>query len=479
MLDVAMRAGVSLKSVSRVINREPHVSDTLRAKVERAIAELDYVPDTAARSLAGARSFIISVLFDNPSPNYTVKLQAGVYRACMENQYHLRIDRIDTSRPDTEIEAQLASLLPVDWDIVHSNDWQTGLIPVYLREMYRHRPGLTQARSVFTIHNVGYQGIFWHWDMELTGLDWRLFNWRQLEFFGKLNLLKGAIVFADAITTVSPRYAEEIQGPEQGKGLEAVIRWHSPRLRGILNGVDYRVWDPATDTLIARQYELRTVREGKRVCKSELQRSAGLPVRADVPLLSMITRLDAQKGIELLHAAADQLLARDVQLIVLGTGEESYKRMLAELQDRYPDKVAISVGFDEVLAHRIQAGADMILIPSRYEPCGLTQLIALRYGTVPVVRATGGLADTIEDCTDSSLASGTANGFTFQEYTPEAFLRCVDRALNLWSQRELWAKLVRTGMSQDWSWSRSARQYAELYEEVRSEQWPRPEEFMR
>ncbi len=357
---------------------------------------------------------------------------------------------------------QVASLLPVEWDIIHANDWQTGLVPVYLREMYRHRPGLTQARSLLTIHNIAYQGIFWHWDMKLTGLDWRLFHWRRLEFYGNLNLLKGGIAFADAISTVSPRYAEEIQSPEQGHGLDSL---------------DYRVWNPATDGFIAQRYDVETVVEGKRACKSQLQRSNNLPVRDDVPLLCMITRLASQKGIELLLAVADRLLARDVQFILLGTGETRYRRMLAELSDRYRDKAVFLDTFNEVLAHRIQAGADLILIPSRYEPCGLTQLIALRYGTVPVVRATGGLADTIVDCTDTSLMAGTANGFSFSAYTPEVFWQCLERALQMWKRREDWHKLVRTGMGQDWSWQRSARQYLELYEQVRSDRWPRPEEF--
>jgi starch synthase len=366
-------------------------------------------------------------------------------------------------------------------DVLHNNDWQTGLVSVYLREEYNRRlpPNLraryARIRTLFTIHNIAYQGLFWHWDMPLTGLDWRLFNFQQLEFYGKINFLKAGIVFSDAITTVSPTYSREIQTPYYGCGLEGVLSERRAQLAGIVNGVDYAVWNPATDRHLAAKYDVDTVAEKKPICKAALQRRFRLPERPKTPLLGIVSRLVEQKGIHLVGRTADFWLTSrprepsgasparlagptgeddntGAQLVVLGDGDPVYHRMLKDLQARHPQRVGLYLGFDEVLAHQIEAGADVFLMPSEYEPSGLNQLYSLKYGTVPVVRATGGLADTIVDATDANIAAGRATGFTFLANNPGTFRTTVERALEMYRRHpDIWLQLMKTGMRQDWS----------------------------
>ena len=350
-------------------------------------------------------------------------------------------------------------------DIIHAHDWQTGLVPAYLKIEYASSPLYRSMGSVFTIHNMAYQGRFWHWDMLLTGLDWKYFNWQQMEAYGQLNLLKTGIVFADAISTVSPRYAQEIQTPEFGAGLEGVIQSRRDVLWGILNGIDYTVWNPTTDPHLPAPYDEHTVWQQKPFCKAALQSEVGLPQRPHVPLIAMIGRLTHQKGFDLVAKILPEWLEQtDTQWVILGTGETQLETTFRELANRYPDKLAVIFEFNLPLAHRIQGGADMFLMPSRFEPCGLAQLQALKYGTVPVVRAIGGLADTITDCRPETLANGTANGFSFTEESPQALSETLKRACDAYRQPEIWRQLVLTGMRQDWSWARSAPRYVEMYE---------------
>ncbi len=349
-------------------------------------------------------------------------------------------------------------------DIVHANDWQTGLIPALLSIEGRQPNTFETTASIFTIHNMAFQGSFWHWDMLLTGLDWKYFNWKQMEFYNQLSLLKTGLVFADAITTVSPTYAREIQTPEFGYGLDSVLRSRRDDLVGILNGVDTKSWNPQTDPALAANYSIADVEEGKRACKRQLQQEFGLPERDDVPLLAMISRLTDQKGFDLVVQGAETLLSRNLQLCVLGNGEKKYEEWLVAAAKKTPEKVAVRIGFDEPLAHRIEAGADIFLMPSRFEPCGLNQMYSLIYGTVPVVRAVGGLADSVVDATGNNLAHGTATGFCFTDYTSQALVQTLDRALGLFADKPEWLRLVRTGMNQDWSWRQSALQYVRLYE---------------
>lgn len=352
-------------------------------------------------------------------------------------------------------------------DILHAHDWQTGLVPAYLKIEYAHSPLYRSIGSVFTIHNMAYQGRFWHWDMLLTGLDWKYFNWEQMEAYGQLNLLKTGIVFADAVSTVSPRYAEEIQTPQFGAGLEGVIRTKRHVLWGILNGVDYSTWNPATDPHLPVRFDVNTVWQNKPFCKAALQSEMGLPQRPNVPLFGMIGRLTHQKGFDLVKEILPEWLERkDAQWVILGTGDTELEKAFRELAERFPEKLAVRFDFCLPLAHRIQGGADMFIMPSRFEPCGLAQLQGLKYGTIPVVRAIGGLADTIVDYSPETLAAGTANGFVFQDETPQALAEALDRACAAYAQQEVWRRLVDIAMRQDWSWARSAPRYVEMYETV-------------
>jgi starch synthase len=362
--------------------------------------------------------------------------------------------------------------LDVHFDILHCNDWQTGLVPVYLRELYGRQSHVNArafagVRTVMTIHNIAYQGQFPAATMSLTGLHQRLFNHRQLEFYGNLSFLKAGCVFADWLSTVSPRYAEEVQTMVFGCGLEGVLTERRAVLTGIVNGVDYAVWDPATDPHIAANYDADTVFERKPACKLELQANYGLPSRPEAPLLGIVARLVEQKGVSLLIQSAHELLSHDIQLVVLGEGDPVIHRQLAQVRAHFPQKVGLMVGFDEGLAHRVEAGADLFLMPSQYEPSGLNQLYSLRYGTAPVVRAVGGLYDTITDTTAETLSAGTATGFRFGPYTATAFQQAVHRALACYHyQPEAWRQVVRTGMRQDWSWHRSAADYEHLFERL-------------
>jgi starch synthase len=348
-------------------------------------------------------------------------------------------------------------------DVLHVHDWQASLAAAFLRADAGRYPSLARTRSVCTVHNLAYQGRFWAADWHLLNLDGRLFDPEHLEFYGDIDFLKAGLVFADAVTTVSPRYAEEIRTPAFGERLDGVLRARGGAVRGILNGIDTAVWNPATDPALPAHYD-RADHAAKARCKTALQTEMGLAPRADVPLLATVTRLAAQKGVDLLVEVASALLpATDAQLAVLGSGEPALERALGELRDRFPGRVALRLGFDDPLAHRIEAGADVFLMPSRYEPCGLSQLYSLRYGTVPVVHATGGLVDTV---VDHDPTSGRGTGFAFAPFTRDAFLGAVRRALDLWRDRARWNALVDQGMAMDFSWDRSAARYRDLYEEL-------------
>jgi starch synthase len=352
-------------------------------------------------------------------------------------------------------------------DVIHANDWQTGLVPVYLNETYRNRPGYQRTRSVFTIHNIAYQGMFGRDVMRLTGLPGWLFNHTQLEYHGYLNFMKAGVVFANAVNTVSPTYAREIQSPEFGCGLEGLLSQLRGKLSGIVNGVDYTEWDPATDRHLAATYTADTVAVGKAACKADLQRRYKLPQNSAAPVLGMVARLVSQKGIDLVLSAAPGFLDLGCQMVFLGEGDPEYHEQLASFARRHPSQVGVHLGFNEGLAHVIEAGSDLFLMPSRYEPCGLNQIYSLRYGTPPVVRATGGLADTVVNATEENLAAGRATGFAFNDYTGHALYETVRWALELYHERPAdFNQVVRTAMAQDWSWDRSAGQYEELYRKV-------------
>ena len=360
---------------------------------------------------------------------------------------------------------ELIRLLDLKTDLVHCNDWQTGLIPAYLKTEYASKPGYERITSVMTIHNLAYQGVFWHWDMLLTGLDWRYFNWRQMEFYGQLNLLKTGIAFADSVSTVSPRYAEEIQTAELGCGLEEILRHRGDSLVGILNGVDTQVWNPATDPFLATKYTVDNWKQGKADAKCRLQHDLGLAQNERAPMLGFVGRLAEQKGMELILDIMDRWTrSGDAQWVILGTGDPKYHQELSQFASQSADKVAVVLGFNNELAHRIEAAADIFLMPSRYEPCGLNQMYSLIYGTVPVVHQTGGLANTIVPATMENLDAGKANGFMFDAFSSLHLEEAIHHACQMYAFRASdWAQLVETGMKQDYSWTKSAKQYVELY----------------
>ena len=349
-------------------------------------------------------------------------------------------------------------------DVIHCNDWQTGLVPALLKGPYKNNAFFRETPVVFTIHNLGYQGLFSPDELALTGLAKNdFFHPEGIEYYGKISLLKAGIVYSDAITTVSPAYSKEIQTPEYGMGMEGILRYRRAVIRGILNGVDYRLWDPLRDTHIPAPYTPRKM-AGKRLCKEALITEMNLDSSLEErPLLGMISRLDAQKGLDLLVKIVDEVVALDVGLVLLGAGDEHFEQALKEAVERSAGRVGLRIGFDEALAHRIMAGVDIFLVPSRYEPCGLTQMYALKYGTVPVVRATGGLDDTI---LQFDPRTGKGNGFTFKPYEAAAFLQAIRKTVALFTDLKAWRKLMANGMKADFSWEKSARKYLELYKSL-------------
>jgi starch synthase len=358
--------------------------------------------------------------------------------------------------------AEFAARADVPFSVVHAHDWHAGLVPVYLRTEFAAHPRVGGIPTVFTIHNLAYQGLFPAAAMDELGLPANLFSVDGLEFWGGVSFLKAGIAFSTLMTTVSPTYAAEIQTPEYGCGFDGVLALHASRLSGILNGIDVDEWNPSRDRFLREPYDARRL-EQKQAAKTDLLKDFGLPVPPDGsrrPLVGLVTRLVGQKGMDLMRDAADQWIALDASFVLLGTGEERFQEFWRATARRHPDRVAVHIGFDERRAHLIEAGADIFLMPSRFEPCGLNQMYSMRYGTVPVVRRTGGLADTV---TDFSPESGEGTGFTFGPYTPEALAGALKRALDTYAQPGTWQAIQRAGMRQDFSWERSARDYVTLY----------------
>ena len=350
------------------------------------------------------------------------------------------------------------------YDIVHAHDWQTGLVPVLLQRADPARWPVRPA-TVFTIHNLAYQGIFDASWLPRLGLGWDLMRMEAMEYWGRISYLKAGIVFSSLITTVSPRYAQEIQTPDLGFGFDGILRARANDLVGILNGIDYDQWDPARDANLPEPFDASKLK-GKAAAKRKVLETFGFtwtPERRRAPLVAMISRMVDQKGFDLLAALSATLPNLGATLVLLGTGERRYEELWRDLASRHPDRVAVRIGFDEGLAHLIEGGADVFLMPSRFEPCGLNQMYSLRYGTVPVVRATGGLYDTVEDV---SVTAGrrTGTGFTFDVYSPAALLRAIQRAIATFADRPLWRRIQQAGMRRDFSWDASARAYVEVYE---------------
>lgn len=348
-------------------------------------------------------------------------------------------------------------------DVFHVHDWQSSMLPVYLRTTYYFDPALGQSGCILTIHNAAYQGSFPPETTARLLLPWDVFTMDRVEQYNQFNFLKGGIVYSDLITTVSRRYAQEIQTPEFGNQLESVLTRRAADLRGILNGVDYAQWDPATDGNIAGHYTPANL-AGKMECRRDVLHAFGAKnVGEETPVVGIVSRFATQKGFDLIAEVAGEIADEDLFVVVLGTGEPYYENLFKELQQRYPEKFSVKVMYDEALAHKVEAGSDIFLMPSRYEPCGLNQIYSLKYGAVPVVRATGGLDDTIEEW---DPVHGTGTGFKFEGYQAADFLATLQRALAAFKDKTKWPQLMRNGMAQDYSWEKPSREYVECYEEV-------------
>jgi starch synthase len=358
---------------------------------------------------------------------------------------------------------EFAARQPVRPDVIHAHDWQAGLVPVYLKTLYVAHPALAGTPSVFTVHNLAFQGLFEPDWLPRLDLPWSLLSVDRLEYWGHISFLKGGINDAEVITTVSQSYAAEIQTAQHGFGFDGILRRRAADLVGILNGIDVSAWNPATDPCLPVPYDADDL-SGKEASKREVLTRFGLPVDEAAmtrPLVGLISRMVAQKGLDLLAALSSDLPALEATFVVLGTGEPRYQDFWRNLAARHPSRIGVRIGFDEPLAHLIEGGADIFLMPSQFEPCGLNQMYSLRYGTVPVVRATGGLADTVRD---TALGPGPATGFAFRDYSPAALLDALQRALAAFRDRRRWRALQRAGMKQDLSWDRSAREYVRIYE---------------
>jgi starch synthase len=348
-------------------------------------------------------------------------------------------------------------------DVFHIHGWPAGVLAILLRTVYYFDPVLKNVACLLTIHNSDRQGWFPRETVENLLLPWDVYTPDRAEFYGTFDFLKGGIVYSDAINTVSRKYAQEIQTAEFGNGLDGVLRARAQDLHGILNGVDYQIWDPATDSKIAAHYSPDRL-EGKVACRRDLLHAYGVSnVSDDTPVLGMVSRLATQKGLDLLAQAFDQLVQENMFLVMLGTGEPYYENLLRSWKERFPGKVAVAITYDETLAHKVEAGSDMILMPSRSEPCGLNQIYGMKYGTVPVVRATGGLDDTVQEW---SADAETGTGFRFYDYKPEDFLHALRSAFGVFADKKQWRTLMRNGMARDYSWTKPAKEYIQLYEEI-------------
>ena len=392
----------------------------------------------------------------------------GVIYYFIDNQYYFKRDTIYGHYDDAErftffARAVLEILPVVDFkpDIIHCNDWQSALTPVFYTTLYSKDPWYQGIKTVFTIHNIQYQGTY---GMELVGdvIGLNPADTSVVEYDGDVNFMKGAIECANKVTTVSPSYAGEILDPWYSHGLDTILRERQWKLQGILNGIDVDNYNPETDKAIIKNYSVKDVKEGKAENKKDLQKSMGLPVKADTPVIGLVSRLVSHKGLDLIKGILDELLyTTDVQVAVLGSGDWQYENFFREMQAKYPDKLAVTVGFIPALARKVYAGSDLFLMPSKSEPCGLSQMVALRYGSVPIVRETGGLRDSITDSGD-----GQGNGFTFKTYNAHDMLGAIRRGLDAYWNKESWDVLVDRAMNSDFSWGKSANEYIKMYKEV-------------
>ncbi|MCC6140881.1 MAG: glycogen synthase GlgA [Nitrospira sp.] len=431
---------------------------TIRVRTAAGFVDATLEEDVISVGKAGRSVHVVAVRYD---PYFD---RAGLYQG-PDGDFSDNLARFAFfSRAIIEVLAFLGSRRREPISILHLHDWQTALAAVYLKTAEYDRATIGDIRTLLTLHNVGYQGIFPGSQFFEAGLPADLFTPAGLEFYGSVNLLKGGILFADKVSTVSPTYAKEIMSPDGGFGLEGVLASRRDGVIGIINGIDVVSWNPKTDSYLAANYS-RTDLSGKAVCKRALQLELGLP-NCDVPLIGVIGRLTPQKGFDLLAEIIPELMAEGVQVAILGTGDRILEDRFHSLRERYPQQIGVALKFDEGRAHRIEAGADMLVMPSRYEPCGLTQLYSLRYGTIPIVRKTGGLADTVIPYRPSTALEGRATGFQFSEASADSLLATILLALKMYRDGEIWTSIQQAGMEVDYSWKHSATLYVEEYKRL-------------
>lgn len=392
----------------------------------------------------------------------------GITYYFLDHEYYYYRDSLYGHYDDGErfsffCKGVLETIKAIDFqpDLIHTHDWHTGMINFLLKEEYREDSFYKHIKTVFTIHNLQFQGIF-PYDILHDLLNIDVENFWKVEFHGHVSFMKAALVSADYITTVSPTYKEEIQTPYYGERLDGLLRDRSSVLTGILNGIDDQLYNPETDTDIVEQYMAKTAYK-KAINKADIQSFFGLPVDEDIPVIAMVTRLTKQKGLDLVKRVLDEALSNDIQMIVLGTGEKEFEDFFRHMEWLYPTKLKAYIGFDEKLAQRIYAGSDLFLMPSKFEPCGLGQLIALRYGTIPIVRETGGLNDTVLSYREDTEEG---NGFTFRNFNAHDMLNTINRAISFYQQKDIWEKIVENAMNQDYSWAQSALKYNQLYADL-------------
>jgi starch synthase len=442
----------------------------LGTEVHVFLPNYSIIPDKFKQSFQFSKSIEVPLGSQSQYCGIFTMEHDGITYHFIDNEYYFNRNSLYGHDDDGErfsffSKAVLECIPHLDFipDVIHSHDWHTAMVNFLLNAQYRHHPTYAKIKTVFTIHNLQFQGIFPFEVMtELLSLDPGYFNIEQLEFYGNVNFMKGGIVSSDKVTTVSPTYKEEIQFPYYGERLDGLLRKHSDKLIGIVNGIDDSVYNPSVDPDITVQYDIETV-DGKSQNKKVLQQNFGLPEKESTPIIAMVTRLTAQKGLDLVLHVFHQMMEDDVQFILLGSGDHYYENFFNQMTNQYPDKVKVYIGFNEALAHKIYAGADMFLMPSQFEPCGLGQLIALQYGTIPIVRETGGLNDTVQSYDEST---GMGNGFSFKNLNAHDMLHTVKRALDFYHQNDSWIRLLENAMTQDYSWFQSAKKYNEIYEEL-------------
>ncbi|RKD21923.1 starch synthase [Caminicella sporogenes DSM 14501] len=428
------------------------------------------IPEKYKREMKFLTNFEVNVGWRRQYCGIEYLKYEGIPFYFIDNEYYFKRDGLYGHYDDGErfaylCRAVLETIENIDFmpDIIHCNDWHTGMIPVLLNEHYKKYGKLTGIKTIFTIHNLKYQGIFGPEILgDLLSLGMEYYNPQALEFYGGVSFMKGGIKYSNIITTVSKTYAQEIQHPFFGERLDGLLRWRKNDLYGIVNGIDYDIYNPSKDKYIFEKYDYDSI-EKKEINKLKLQESLNLPKRKDVPLISMVSRLVNMKGLDLVLHVLDEILSEDVQMIILGTGKPEYEWKLKEFAYKYPNKFSANIFFNEELAHKIYAASDIFLMPSLFEPCGLGQLIALRYGVLPVVRETGGLNDTVNSFNEYT---GEGNGFSFTNYNAHDMLYTIRRALNFYKNKNTWKKIVKRAMIEDYSWNNSAKEYKKLYEKL-------------